>query len=185
MKKIYVFIPLLALLAGLTLTGCSKESDDPTNQLTVGKSKVEIKNFALYLTGQNANGYSYYFELVSDGISFQKGGGFLGAGSYLEFSVISSEIDGIASGDYVYDEAGTYPALTYSLARHCLDWKEAGSNLYTNITSGTLSVTRDNSNYQISFSGVDADGKKVTAYYKGNSIFYDWRGTKGASFPAR
>jgi len=185
MKRIYVFIPILALLAGLTLTGCSKESDDPTNQLSAGKTKSEIKNLALYLSSQYTNGYEYYFELVSDGISFGKDGTFQGAGSYVEFMVVSSVNDGVASGDYVFDEAGTAPVFTYSGARHCMDWTKAGPNLRTNITSGTLSVTRDNSNYQISFSGLDSDGKKVTAYYNGSSLFYDWLNTKGSSSPAR
>ena len=186
MKRSFTLFSVLVLFAGLTLTGCKKDSDEPTNLLTVGKTKVEIKNLALYRNDQVATGYSYYFELLEDGISFDKTGYFEGGGSYLELRVVSSSNDGIASGDYVYDISGTFPVLTIYLAQHCLNWVESGSsNTYVSITSGTLSVTRNNSNYEISFSGTDSEGKKVTAYYKGSSIFYDWMGTKSSSAPGK
>ena len=185
MKKTFTFIPVLAFLAGLTLTGCSKESDDPTNLFTVGKTKAELKTFAFYITSHNSNGFEYYFDLASEGISYNPSGYFLGSGSYLEFNVVSSSSDGIASGDYVFDDSGTFPAFSYYSGSHCLDWAESSAYTLVSITSGTLSVTRNGSYYEISFKGVDSDGEKVTAYYKGSSIFYNWMALKGSSSPAR
>jgi hypothetical protein len=185
MKRSFTLFSVLVLFAGLTLTGCKKECDEATNLLTVGKTTVELKNFAFYRNSQTTNGYEYYVELLEDGISFDQNGYFVGSGSYLEMKVISSSGDGIASGEYVFDNSGSFPVLTFFAAKHCLGWNESTSNTSILINSGTLEVTRDNSNYEISFSGTDSEGKKVTAYYKGSSIFFDWSSTKSSSAPGK
>jgi hypothetical protein len=187
MKKTLPFF-IAMLIAISSFTGCNKDSDEKGNYLSVGGTRVVLDTMGLYYNGSYTYGYLYYVDIVSPGIVLDDEGYFSNSGSFIEFVVVSSSDTGLDSGEYEFVEADDYETdlleFNYNSCQ-CLNWVSGGSNTYIYLTSGALSITRDGSNYEISFSGKDENNKTVKAYYKGKGLFYDFSKKKSTATSGR
>lgn len=176
MKKTFIFFLGLLIAAG-TFSGCNKDSDEKVNQLRVGETTVAIDTLGLYYNGTTTNGHLYLVDICSPTIIVDENGYFMNQGSFIEFALVTSSEDGIATGEYEFEDTNNYSTSEFSFnSSSCydLDWVKSGSNTYTYLASGTLSIKRNLSNYEFSFDGKDSEGKTVTAYFKGVGTFYDF-----------
>lgn len=183
MKKTFIFFLGLLIAAG-TFSGCNKDSDEKVNQLRIGETTVAIDTLGLYYNGPVENGYLFYVDICSPTIIIDESGYFMNQGSFIEFALVTSSEDGIATGEYEFEDADDYSTAAFSFNAHScydLNWVKGESNTYTYLTSGTLSIKRNLSNYEFSFDGKDSEGKTVTAYFKGVGTFYDFATKKSTS----
>jgi len=163
------------LVAGISFVGCKKDSEDKPNQFQVADNAYPVDSLELEFDGSVTNGYGFYLDLISPEITVDEYGYWGNKGNVICFELISSDMTGIPSGEYVFDETGNGPAFSLLSADYCVNWiYNSPGSVWTSLASGTISVSRNGNKYEISFTGTDEDGKKVTAYYNGVGTVYDF-----------
>jgi len=166
----------LIILAS-AFASCKKGSDNPDNHFKVGEKSYKVDTLCIYYEGSNSFGEEFAFNLVSPGIIIGNNGRLLNQGSFICLWLVTNTNDGIASGEYGFIDAGINgtpimhfcPSSYYCLSFNVL----GGTNSDSHINSGTLNVTRSGSWYDMTFTGTDDLGNKVTFKYSGVSVLCD------------
>jgi hypothetical protein len=117
--------------------------------------------------------YSSSFEITYDDDAYIDD--ITGEGQTLSFEINSSTSDDIALGTYTYSAHNSSTAGTFSYAT-----ASTYSNFETDelnsseITDGTLTISKNGSSYTLSFDLTDEDGVSVTGYYSGLVEYIDY-----------
>lgn len=172
MKKI-LLISIGILVAAISFVGCKKDSDDKANQFQVADDAYAVDSLEMEKIGTITNGYRIWVDLISPDVTVDEEGYWGNHGNIIRFELVSSDMTGIPTGEYVFDETGNEPAFSFPSANYSINWINGSpGSVWTTLASGTVSVSRNGNNYEISYLGTDENGKKVTAYYKGVGKLY-------------
>lgn len=163
------------LVAAISFVGCKKDSDDRANQFQVADNEYAVDSLELEYQGTITNGYDFWLDLISPEVTVDENGYWGNHGNVISFELVSSDMTGIPSGNYVFNNTANGPAFSFSTGHYSVNWiyNNPGS-VWIDLASGTISVSRNGNKYEISFTGTDEDGKKVTAYYKGVGTVYNF-----------
>lgn len=175
------FIPNLTviLLLGFAIAGCKKDStkDETTkNKVTVDGTEYEISKGFITNYGSYNSAYNFDLVLVSSGLTIHESSGLpdsaSGNGNVVYFEMFSSSSDKLALGDYVYNDSGNAGSFDY--ADYMLNWNPTlQPNAFgVEIKTGTVKVINNGTEYELSFSGTNANNKTITGYYKGSLKYY-------------
>ena len=174
MKTIKLFLGVL--LAVAVFAGCGKndndEESDPMNYFKVDGKTYELKVGYLQNWGTDEGyyeGYNQDLVLVSDGFSFDMESYELtGIGDAVYFEMYTSQSDGLETGEYEYSSEEPYPTASFDYGEYYI-----GFNIETEdyestgfFTSGTVTVSKSGSTYQISFSCTTSTGKNSNRLFQ-------------------
>jgi hypothetical protein len=180
LMKIFTGILVLSLI----LVSCKKDKDKgPTNYFKVGGTTYELSTGILENYGTDPGyyeGYNLDLTLITDGISVSAGDVWSGSGKAIYFEIFSTSSAYLPSGTYDYDNT-TSPSLTFSfdLSLYVLDLDFPDAGTPVQIISGTVTVVKDGSTYDITLSdGENNSGDAITAHYKGTLKYFDESGKK-------
>lgn len=170
----------LLLLIGLAIS-CGKNNEEETTP--VNHFKVNDTYYALstgyqedWGTGSYYDGYNIDLVLISDGISVDFDTyNATGKGHVLYFELFTAGENGIEAGEYVYADTEPYDTGTFDDGAYMinLDLSTEDAEKTGYFKSGTITVTKSGSVYEISIDGTDSSGNKITGYYKGSLILVD------------
>lgn len=184
MKKITLNLAVLLIIT-IAFSGCKKDKkDDETtkNFLKVDGTDYDLSkgfliNYGIYGSSNNID-----LVLISSGITVHEVMGLpdsvSGTGNAIYFELYSTSGDKLQLGDYIYNDSGD--AGTFDWADYLLNWNatQLPDADFTNITSGTVKVINNGTEYELSFSGKDSNNKTISGYYKGSLKWYDDSGKK-------
>lgn len=176
--KTKVYTLTVVLVSMLAIAGCKKDSKEDTvaNYLKVGTTDYEMTKGIIINSGPDNSVYLMSVYLFSSGLTIHEVDGFpdsiSGIGNMIAFDVYTSGSDKITPGTYIYNSSelsGTFSDELYSVNYNPLT--NIGDD-FTDVQSGTLKVIQSGTEYEISFSGTDVNGKAVSGYYKGSLKTY-------------
>lgn len=155
-----------------------KDKDGVANYFKVGETQYEVSFGTLENYGTDAEsyyGYNLDLTLISSGIDVDEYGDWTGTGKTLYFEIYSTSGTYLPGGEYTFDNTSDiYPTFTFDYANYCINWTEL-THTWVNLEEGTLTVTRDGSNYTIDLTGgVDQYSNAVTAHYSGTLEYLDY-----------
>jgi hypothetical protein len=183
MKKI-AFLLLGALIVGILFTGCKddEEDDGPSgNYMKYGDTEYELSQGFLENYGKFVRepGYNLDLTFISSGFTVHESDGEIdslsGTGHGIYFEMFTVNNNRLEIMTYQYDPDETEEAGTFDYADGVLDYNieaEEGTMFY--IDQGTVTVSKNEGEYEISFDCRDEDGAAVTGYYKGTLKYYDY-----------
>jgi len=180
MKTKLKYLLCLLLLVVIAIS-CGKDHDDagtPVNYLKVDGEYYEL-NYGYqedWGTGSYYEGYNVDVVLMSDGISVNFDTyDVTGVGNVVYFEFFTAGENGIGAGRYVYTSSEPYAAGTFDDGEYLINFdvstEESEKSGY--FKSGSVTVCRNGSVYEITIDGADSSGKKITGYYKGSLVLVD------------
>jgi hypothetical protein len=192
MKKFRLL--LMLLLAVVVLAPGCKDDDDktPSNHMTIAGTDYEMSQAVLENYGQfSGPGYNFDLILLSPGFVMHEVNGELdsvsGVGHGISLEIFTATEEMLSSGVYTYDSNGTENPGTFDEGSAIVDFDTAiEDGTYYEINSGKLTVEKSGNTYTFSFDGTATNNVKVTAYFKGVPIIYDYSDdTKSAKVSRR
>lgn len=160
---------------------CTTDEDSNTtgeNKITVDGKSYDLSKGSLENYGMSYMDSSIYnFDvLLYSGFTYDATNEeYNGTGNYIYFEMYSRSATELVAGNYTYNVTSNgantfddgYFEINYNTST---ETNEMGDEL----TSGTVNVKKTGSEYEISFDGTAESGKKVTAYYKGSLLYFDY-----------
>lgn len=187
MKKLFKLFIGIFVLSSLFI-GCSDDDDDQdkNNELKVEEVTYDLKDGLLLNLGEDDgswemewDGYWYILALVSFDVDTEN----VPAGQQvILFNMFSSNATALDSGDYTFDLTSPFAVKTFTTSGYSVNFDpddepddpdDIMENLVS-IVSGTVSVSKNGSTYEINANCKDLSGKTVKAYYKGPVVYEDW-----------
>jgi len=181
MKRFFLFFIVLSVL----FSSCKKDNDETNSSsscFTYKNSKYGIAKGYLIGWGESnsTSVYSKEIYLVSSGITCTSNSSsynISGTGNSIYFSIYSTSETAIEPGTYTYSESTSYPITnTFDYCEVDLNsnWDLQEENgTWAEITSGTLTISKSGSIYEIAFEGFDSNNNKVVASYNGTLGIYN------------
>jgi uncharacterized protein (TIGR02145 family) len=170
--KMFLFRVSVSLLF-LSLCGCDK-SEKP-NHLSYNGSDYPLNAGIIENYGSVRNVYNLDFTFYSSGISFNTADSALeGTGNllYLEMYTSSSSLP---TGTYTYDSDFTGNAGTFDTGIVGININmESATGTMVFISSGTVTVAKSGSTYEITVNCKTSDNKTIDSYFKGSLTYYDY-----------
>lgn len=185
MKQI-LKLTALALFVNILFIACDDNDNNstPSNYLKIGNTTYELSSGTLENYGKDSmyyDGFNLDLTLASKGINLtQDSEGLIeatGAGQIIAFEMFTSQKQYLDTRDYTYDKKTTpSPIGSFDFGLYIENWTpdlddEKGEKY---IVSGTVTVTNNVPNYEITIDCNDISGKKITGYYKGTLIYTDY-----------
>jgi hypothetical protein len=187
MRK-FTGILILLVTVGTLLTNCDEENNSSRDYLKIGDTEYAVSYGILENWGSMSDGvagedwsfdgYNIDFTLCSEGVGLIEGDKAIehsGDGQMIYFELLSSSNTSLASGVYNFDDKSVpCPVMTFDYASYSTDWNE--SNLKNNwvwITSGSITVSRNGSQYDISINCKDENDLPVIGHFKGTLSYYN------------
>ncbi len=166
---------------GALFVSCTSDDDsssDSQNKLTVDGKSYDLSKGSLENYGMNNMDSSIYnFDvLLYSGFTYDAANEeYNGTGNYIYFEMYSSSATELVAGNYVYNATG-YGANTFDEGYFEINYNTSNetNEMGDELTSGTVNVKKTGTEYEISFDGTTAGGKKVTAFYKGSLNYFDY-----------
>jgi hypothetical protein len=167
------------LILSLLMVSCKKDKDKDTvtnyfkvNSTTYALAGGTIENYG---TDDWYDDYNLDLTLLSSGIIVDEYDDWSGSGKVIYFEMFSTSSTYLPSGVYDYDDVSTvYPSFTFDWSEYCLNWSDAGGNTWPDIISGTVTIIRDGSTYDITLTdSEDISGNTITAHYVGTLEYFD------------
>lgn len=184
MKKLFkVFIGIFVFSS--LLIGCSDDDDqDKNNELKVEDVTYSLEDGLLLNAGEDDGSYDFewdgYYHMLAL-VSFEMDTENVPAGEQIIFfNMFSSNAASLDSGDYTFDLTSPFAVKTFTASGYSVNFDpdiEDPDDLMEDlvlITSGTVSVGKNGSTYEINANCKDINGKTVKAYYKGTLDYYDY-----------
>lgn len=175
------FGPVIAtiILLCFAVAGCKKDNkkdETKKNFLKVDGTEYDISKGYLEYYGAIGPDNNIDLTLFSPGITVHENMGMpdslSGNGHTIYFEMYTSGSGKLAVGDY--SQNNSKRAGSFDFANYVLNWDIAldpGIDLIP-ITSGTVKVTKSDTEYELSFSGRDENNRAISGYYKGSLKFY-------------
>jgi len=184
MRKLFkVFIGIFVFSS--LLISCSDDDDqDKNNELKVGDVTYNLEDGLLLNAGEDDGSYDFewdgYYHMLAL-VSFDMDTENVPAGEQIIFfNMFSSNPASLDIGDYTFDLTSPFVVKTFTASGYSVNFDpevEDPDDLMEGlvlITSGTVSVGKNGSTYEINANCTDINGKTVKAYYKGTLDYYDY-----------
>ena len=177
----------LSLVSGIILmcivfVSCDKDDETPGifNHMKYDSVKYPLKTALLQYFGKTANNhYEFDFYALSPTITVYDESGKVdsaaGVGEVVYIKLFSEDAEGLKPGTYLYDNANTQAAGTFSLGLFAINYDiglDNGENVHI-LKSGKVGVKKIGNTYKIGFMGVDQYDKEIVGYYIGPVGVYD------------
>lgn len=187
MKKLFKLFIGIFVLSSLFI-GCSDDDDDQdkNNVLKVEDVTYDLKDGLLLNSGEDDgswemewDGYWYMLALVSFDVNTEN----VPAGQQvILINLFSSNATALDSGDYTFDLTSPFAVKTFTTSGYSVNFDpdiepEDPDDIMENlvlIVSGTVSVSKNGTTYEIDANCKDINGKTVKAYYKGTLDYFDF-----------
>ena len=163
---------VLIFVLAVAFIGCEKDKDEKENSFSYDSNSYDTPKGYIDKYGANQDGQSADFDVIlcSSSISYNSTEEeYTGLGNAVYIDLNSSSLTELVSGTYTYDEtrnqntfvdAGIY--IDYDLAT------DTGTEYWTDDnTTGTVTINKSGSTYEITYSITLETGEKVEGYYKG------------------
>ena len=183
------FLKILWIAPLLLMFNCGDDDDDSTpvnpladNVLTVGNVSYDLEWGSILNYGEFEEGSGIInldLELWSNGIESESDCDLSGEGQGIYFEMFTSNETSLDDGTYTYSmdpELGTWDYGDYILN---LDVSEDDTDIENNwimINSGSVTIDKTGSNYNISWDLVDGDGVSITGNFSGSLNYCDYSG---------
>jgi hypothetical protein len=170
MKKLFKFYALVLILTS-TLSGCKNDDDDSgDNYFNVDNTRYELSGGEIGYEKETTLSGAYWVDLIlySEGITPLSIEEATGKGNILSFILFSSQKTDLPSGVYTYNSTAQ-DANTFSQSAYMLNFDTATkkSDSESNFKSGTVTIAKSGSVYEITINGTTENGKTITGHYKG------------------
>jgi hypothetical protein len=162
-----LFVAFIAI--GLLTFGCKKD-DVKKNFLKIGDTEYELTAGSIKNWGGTTS-YNLDLRLFTDGVQFVSGN-HSGTGPLIYFEMYTTNGLGLDSRDYVYDAVGSENIGTFDWSYYFTNY-DSGNGSSLDLNSGTVTVNKSGSVYEIEFNGTDQNGKAITGYFKGEIPIYN------------
>jgi hypothetical protein len=186
MKKLFKLFIGIFVLSSLFI-GCSDDDDqDKNNELKVENAVYDLEDGLLINAGEDEgtmeiewDGYWYMLALASFSTDTEN----VPAGQQvIVFNLFSSNATALDSGDYTFDLTSPFAVKTFTTSGYSVNFDpdiepEDPDDIMENmvlIVSGTVSVSKNGTTYEIDANCKDINGKTVKAYYKGTLGYFDF-----------
>lgn len=186
MKKLFKLFIGIFVLSSLFI-GCSDDDDqDKNNELKVENAVYDLEDGLLINAGEDEgtmeiewDGYWYMLALASFSTDTEN----VPAGQQvIVFNLFSSNATALDSGDYTFDLTSPFAVKTFTTSGYSVNFDpdiepEDPDDIMENmvlIVSGTVSVSKNGTTYEIDANCKDIYGKTVKAYYKGTLGYFDF-----------
>lgn len=175
MKTKVIFFRVFVSLLFLSLWGCSKDTVDLQNQFTYDGSDYPLSVGILENYGSASNVHYLDLTLYSSGISFNPVDEIAeGTGNVVYLEMYSSS-SSLATGTYTFDSGFTGSAGTFDMGMFGISLNmETFSGTVVYISSGTVTVAKSGSTYEITINCKTSDNKTIGGYFKGSLTYYDY-----------
>lgn len=171
MKKLF-YVSIAVLVLGVLLTGCGKDEDPVKNSFTAAGTEYELSSGVIVSWEETSTKgvYSVDLVLLSKGIGINDMGMPTGKGNALYFQMLSSTLTDLPDGTYFYGKRSDNSPKTYFQGDAMINYDSTtmGSQTDISITSGTVTIKKSGSEYEIYINCTGSNGKGVTGYYKGS-----------------
>jgi hypothetical protein len=154
---------------GLLTFGCKKDSVKK-NFLKIGDTEYEITAGSLKNYGPDGVIYNLDLRLFTDGVQFVSGS-HTGTGPLIYFEMYTTNGAELDSRDYVYNASSTNIGV-FDYSYYYTNY-DSGNGSSLDLNSGTVTVNKNGSIYEIEFNGTDQNGKAITGYFKGEIPIYN------------
>ncbi|PWJ34198.1 hypothetical protein [Sediminitomix flava] len=184
----HTIVTVLALSFGLF--ACEEATDEgdelPANYFKVGDDTYELSQGMLenYGTDDWHEGYNLDLSLVSKGIKISSDGDSepTGSGEFIYFELFSDSEDRLSEGTYPFEfNDELQPSMTFDYALYATNWSPALEDIEdaegSLLVNGALTVTQNGETYELSFNGINLEGKKVEGKYTGALTYLDYTDT--------
>ena len=161
---------------------CKKDKDSPSpNQITYKGESFELSKGIIESYGhfQGEEAYNFDVLLLSSGFTVYEYNGepdsVSGIGNAIVMEFYSSDSSDIAVGRYDYNPLRA--AFTFDYAEAAIDFNtetEEGTEL--EISGGSITIGKNGSNYEFSFSFDTYEGENISGYYQGSLTRYNYSG---------
>lgn len=183
-KLLKVFIGIFVFSS--LFIGCSDDDDDQNknNELKVEDVTYNLEDGLLLNAGEDDGSYDFewdgYYHMLAL-VSFDMDTENVPAGEQIIFfNMFSSNATSLDSGDYTFDLTSPFTVKTFTASGYSVNFDpevEDPDDLMEDlvlITSGTISVSKNGSTYEINANCKDINGKTVKAYFEGTLDYYDY-----------
>ncbi|MCH4551373.1 hypothetical protein [Aestuariibaculum lutulentum] len=171
MKHLKHLLPLI--LFTITLFSCSKDDDNEketsSNYIKIDTEDLGLKGGIIEDYGDFGNGtYNLDLTLYSSNVTYDGNSEPNGSGVLMYFEIFSETPEVLKPGIYSWINYED-PITTFSFDEgYIYQFDNLSSTYEAAFVSGTLTVKNSSkTQYEISFEGVDENGKTITGYYKG------------------
>lgn len=163
---------VLIFVLAVAIVGCEKDKDEKENSFSYDSNSYDTPKGYIDVYGANEDNQSADFDVIlcSSSISYNSTEEeYTGSGNVVYIDLNSSSLTELVSGTYTYDEtrnpntfvdAGIY--IDYDLATYT-----GTEYYYDENTTGTVTINKSGSTYEISYNFTLETGKNVEGYYKG------------------
>jgi hypothetical protein len=173
MKKHKLSIILIVAIIVMISVSCKKDEADKKSQIVYDGTEYELsKGYLVNYDSQESSG-SYYFSLTlgSSEVNLDNYGSMSGIGNGIFFDLYSTSATDLVEGIYTFDK-DTRNANTFNFGGVALNYDMStlfnkSTSFAKRVISGTITVSKSETDYEISFEGTIEGGVAVTAYYKG------------------
>jgi hypothetical protein len=175
--KLFIGLAIISVFA----VSCTKD-DVKKNIFKVGNTEYGLNSGHLLNYGVSGNGYNLDLRLYSEGLNLQEeGDGYMaavGAGKLVYLWLTTSTANSLDAGVYNYSSTpgivGTFRSGYYNLSyNHVLDADDWNSANTVDIATGSITVSKNSGEYEITIDCTDENGNVITGYYKGAIPIYD------------
>jgi hypothetical protein len=159
MKNLVKYL-MIASIAALVCTACSKDDEENTNGVDKSKNYVNYNGRDYTVTSSALADYDDFYEngTYSYGIRLM-----LGGGDFVEIDVLfanSTFPDGTKTYNYTTSHAaGTMDAFFYEI-------DDDSSESVGSLKSGSATISKSGDTYEISFNVTTPDDKTFSGHYK-------------------
>lgn len=167
--KLFVGVFALAFM----FAACKKDDDaELKNRITYdGQSYDLVKGYICDLTTIiKATGYQHAIFLASKNIVMPTYAPPMGTGNWAGFWISSSSDSEIVPGTYTFAGIGSEEFTFHGEIMLESSYSMSKSLPNTDITGGTIEISRNGDIYEFNFQGTIGGGQPVKAYYKGHVI---------------
>jgi hypothetical protein len=194
MKNMIKFLTGIFLVGSL-LISCSKDNDaSKRNYLKIGEteyilSKGTCENYGQMKDDHKYDGYNLDLALFSSDftISTESNGNMnvSGLGQIIYFEMYSSKDNEFDIGDYTLNLSKPLPVGTFNYGDFVTSYSDENNNIvwvtdenddndWVKITSGTVSISKSDSEYSITINCISETGESVTGFFKGELQYFDY-----------
>lgn len=178
---------VLSLICVTFIRCCEREEDynpptQETNVLKIGKEEYKLTGGVLINNGQDPSseedklyeGYELNLLLYSEGVTIYPNGEGEGTGTIITFATFSSTDTHLDNATYTMATAVPPYEEGMFFAGYQQDWSEEKEDEDAlMIRAGSLTVSRRDKEYKITFDCKDINGKTVTGSYAGSLLYFD------------
>jgi len=179
MKKLFKLTIAIVAMAVL-YSGCKKNEDSSgsNSSFTYDGKSYPLSIGVLENYGTNGEVFETDLTLLSSGLKIVEANGEVqsmsGTGHILQFELISTTGTKLDIGKYIFDNNGSTAGTLYDGGALINYSSETQVGTQLNITAGSVTVTKNSSEYELSYDCTTDDNKNIKGTFKGSLKYYSY-----------